>query len=51
LNEAVDLDHYKDQLVPGYSKITASFGLRVFMKDLDKVQRAAPAPAKTETKK
>ena len=46
-----DLDHYKDQLVPGYSKITASFGLRVFMKDLDKVQRAAPAPAKTETKK
>jgi hypothetical protein len=44
-----DLDHYKDQLVPGYSKITATFGLRVYMKDFGKVHTAAPA--KTETKK
>jgi len=44
-----DLDHYKDQLVPGYSKFTATFGLRVYMKDFAKVHPAAPA--KTETKK
>ena len=44
-----DLDHYKDQLVPGYSKITATFGLRVYMKDFGKVHPAAPA--KTEKKK
>jgi hypothetical protein len=44
-----DLDHYKDQLVPGYSKFTATFGLRVYMKDFGKVHPAAPA--KTEQKK
>jgi hypothetical protein len=44
-----DLDHYKDQLVPGYTKITATFGLRVYVKDFNKVHPAAPA--KTETKK
>jgi hypothetical protein len=44
-----DLDHYKDQLVPGYTKFTATFGLRVYMKDFNKVHPAAPA--KTETKK
>jgi len=44
-----DLDHYKDQLVPGYSKFTPTFGLRVYMKDFGKVHPAAPA--KTETKK
>lgn len=43
-----DLDHYKDQLVPGYSKFTATFGLRVYMKDFGKVHPAAPA--KTEKK-
>jgi hypothetical protein len=44
-----DLDHYKDQLVPGYAKFTANLGLRVFVKDFGKLQRVAPA--KTETKK
>jgi hypothetical protein len=43
-----DLDHYKDQLVPGYAKITANFGLRVFMKDFNKVQRTSPP--RTEAK-
>jgi len=38
-----DLDHYKDQLVPGYARITANFGLRVFLKDFNKVQRTPPA--------
>jgi hypothetical protein len=34
------LQRYKHQLVPGYSKITPAFGLRVFMKDFDKIQAA-----------
>jgi hypothetical protein len=32
------LDRYNDQLVAGYSKITTSFGLRVFIKDFAKLQ-------------
>jgi hypothetical protein len=31
------LDHYKDQLAAGYTKITTSFQLRVFLKDFDKL--------------
>jgi hypothetical protein len=31
------LDHYKEQLVAGYTKITTSFQLRVFLKDLNKL--------------
>jgi hypothetical protein len=31
------LDHYKEQLAAGYTKITSSFQLRVFMKDFDKL--------------
>jgi hypothetical protein len=39
-NDPLDffLERYKDQLVPGYSKITPAFGLRVFIKDFDKIQ-------------
>ena len=33
------LDHYRDQLVAGYTKITPQFGLRVFMRDFHKLQR------------
>ena len=36
------LDHYKDQLVAGYTKITPGFGLRVFMRDFNKLQRSRP---------
>jgi len=33
------LDHYVDQLVAGYSKTTPSFGLRVYMRDYNKLKR------------
>ena len=33
------IDHYKDQLVAGYTKITPGFGLRVFMRDFNKLQK------------
>lgn len=33
------LDHYKEQLVAGYTKETLKFGLRVFMRDYDKLHR------------
>jgi len=32
------LDHYKEQLVAGYTKETPSFGLRVFMRDYNKLR-------------
>jgi hypothetical protein len=31
------LDHYKEQLVAGYSKTTPTFGLRVYMRDFNKL--------------
>ncbi|HZS54112.1 MAG TPA: hypothetical protein VFA65_06895 [Bryobacteraceae bacterium] len=31
------LDHYKEQLVAGYTKTTPSFGLRVYMRDYNKL--------------
>jgi hypothetical protein len=34
------LDHYRDQLVAGYTKITPEFGLRVFMRDFNKLHKA-----------
>lgn len=34
------LDHYKDQLVAGYTKTTPAFGLRVFMVDYNKLKGA-----------
>ena len=39
------IDHYKDQLVAGYTKTTADFGLRVYTRDYNKLQgrRAASA--------
>lgn len=43
------LDHYKEQLAAGYTKITPSFGLRVFMRDFDKVSRRG-VPVKTSAK-
>ena len=45
------LDHYRDQLVAGHAKMTPEFGLRVFMRDFNKLQKeqkptkkAAPRP-------
>lgn len=40
------LDHYKDQLVAGYTKTTPSFGLRVFMVDYGKLRHREPAQRK-----
>jgi hypothetical protein len=37
------LDHYKDQLVAGYTKITPGFGLRVSMRDFNKLHRSGQA--------
>jgi hypothetical protein len=35
------LDHYKEQLVAGYTKITPEFGLRVYARDYNKLRREA----------
>lgn len=35
------LDHYREQLSAGYTKITRQFGLRVYMRDFNKLQRSA----------
>lgn len=43
------LDHYREQLAAGYTKITPAFGLRVFMEDFDKLgRRGAPVKAKAK---
>jgi hypothetical protein len=36
------LDHYKEQLVAGYTKETSNFGLRVYMPDYNKLPKQAP---------
>jgi hypothetical protein len=33
------LAHYKDELVAGYTKTTPAFGLRVFMRDYNKLKK------------
>ena len=38
------LDHYREQLAAGYTKITKDFGLRVFMVDYGKLKRGAVKP-------
>ena len=35
------LDHYKEQLVAGYTKETPAFGLRVYMRDFNKLHSGA----------
>ena len=44
------LDHYKEQLSTGYTKITPESGLRVFVKDYNKLRpaKASPGPGKTK---
>lgn len=42
------LDHYKEQLVAGYTKTTPEFGLRVFMVDFNKLKRKPAAAAKSK---
>jgi hypothetical protein len=38
-------DHYREQLVAGYSKITPNFGLRAYVKDFAKLPRTAAGRA------
>jgi hypothetical protein len=46
-----DLDHYIDQLAAGYTKISANFALRVYLKDFDKLNKpSAPAAAESKEK-
>jgi len=40
------IDRYQAQLSAGYTKITPSFGLRVYMKDLNKLEK----PTKQKSK-
>jgi hypothetical protein len=42
------LDHYKEQLVAGYTKETMSFGLRVYMRDYNKLHPRKSASASTK---
>jgi hypothetical protein len=39
-------DHYKEQLVAGYSKITPTFGLRAYIRDYSKVSRMSKTDPK-----
>lgn len=36
------LDHYQDQLVSGYTKITPTLGLRAYVKDFNKLRKVKP---------
>lgn len=42
------LDHYKEQLAAGYTKITANFQLRVFLRDFNKLGHARSTPKSEE---
>jgi hypothetical protein len=42
------LDHYQEQLAAGYTKTTASYGLRVFVKDFGKLAHAKPPSSRKE---
>jgi len=44
------LDHYKEQLSAGYSKITRDSDLRVYIKDYNKLHPAKASPGDDKTK-
>jgi len=44
------LDHYKEQLAAGYTKITPEFGLRVYMPDFSKLRIRRPSQPRTGTR-
>ena len=44
------LDHYKEQLSAGYAKITPGSGLRVYIKDYNKLHPAKASPGNDKTK-
>jgi hypothetical protein len=43
------LDSYKAQLTAGYTKISPNFGLRVYMKDFNKLGKSTPASRQKES--
>jgi hypothetical protein len=51
-NDPLDffLDHYKEQLSAGYAKITPDSGLRVYIKDYNKLYPAKASPGNDKTK-
>ena len=51
-NDPLDffLDHYKEQLSAGYSKLTLDSGLRVYIKDYNKLRPAKASPGNGKTK-
>jgi hypothetical protein len=51
-NDPLDffLDHYKEQLAVGYAKITLDSGLRVYIKDYNKLHPAKAPPGNDKTK-
>jgi hypothetical protein len=51
-NDPLDffLDHYKEQLSAGYSKLTPDSGLRVFIKDYNKLHPAKASPENDKPK-
>jgi hypothetical protein len=51
-NDPLDffLDHYKEQLSAGYAKITPDSGLRVYIKDYNKLHPAKGPPGNDKTK-
>lgn len=44
------LDHYRDQLVAGYTKTTPQFGLRVYMVDFNKLRRKNASRTQARTR-
>jgi hypothetical protein len=51
-NDPLDffLDHYKEQLAVGYAKITPDSGVRVYIKDYNKLHPAKAPPGNDKTK-
>jgi hypothetical protein len=51
-NDPLDfyLAHYKEQLAAGYTKTTLDYGLRVFIKDFNKLHPAKTSPGADKTK-
>jgi hypothetical protein len=51
-NDPLDfyLEHYKEQLSAGYTKTTLDSGLRVFIKDFNKLHPTKASPGKDKTK-
>jgi hypothetical protein len=50
-NDPLDfyLEHYKEQLAAGYTKTTLDSGLRVFIKDFNKLPSAKTSPGNDKT--